>query len=117
MTALANIRRRLALAICPELTAVIVPSDEPPEDAIAVDAQTPGERLAAFRASIGLSQRAFAKELGVSHGNIAMTELNNSFSRKLLKKLAAQYHLSANWLLYGAGPMAIRGELQQRKDT
>jgi len=68
----------------------------------------PGTRLAQFRETLGLSQRAFASALGVSHGAVAFIESGQRTpSKALLVAMADRYGLSSDWLMYGAGEMRM----------
>lgn len=79
---------------------------------------SPGKRLTLFRASSGLSQRAFAQQLGVSGGLIGQLEADLSDpSRAFLQKISDRYNVSADWLLNGHGDMLHapqRGLTRQR---
>ena len=67
-----------------------------------------GKRLAAFRKTLGLSQRAFASSVGVSGGFIGQLEADLlPPSRSFLEKILGRYRVSADWLLYGRGEMLL----------
>lgn len=67
---------------------------------------SPGKRLAAFRNSLNLSQRAFGGVLGVSGGLVGQIEADLSPpSRGFLTKLSDAYGINADWLLNGHGQM------------
>jgi phage repressor protein C with HTH and peptisase S24 domain len=69
---------------------------------------SPGKRLASFRASIRLSQRAFAAEVGTSHPRIVEMEKGKAaLSTAFLAKISARYGVSADWLLHGIGDMLM----------
>lgn len=65
-----------------------------------------GKRLALFRNSLGMSQRAFAAALGVSPGRIGSMETDKDTpSKNFLLKISDTYGVSADWLLNGQGEM------------
>lgn len=67
---------------------------------------SPGKRLAAFRGSLGMNQRAFAQSLGVSPGRIGTLETDAApLSRAFLEKIAGVHGVNADWLLSGHGEM------------
>lgn len=67
---------------------------------------SPGIRLAHFRNSLGMSQRAFAASLGVSPGRIGSMESGAAnLSRAFLQEMSDRYNVSADWLLNGHGEM------------
>lgn len=67
---------------------------------------SPGKRLALFRASIGLSQRALAAALSVSNSAVGQIEANTvTPSKGFLLKISDVYGVSADWLLNGHGEM------------
>lgn len=67
---------------------------------------SPGKRLALFRETLGLSQKAFATEIGVSKGYVGSLEGDiRQPSRGVLTKISERYGVSADWLLEGRGPM------------
>lgn len=66
---------------------------------------SPGQRLALFRKSLGLNQRDFASRLGFSPGRIGSIESGVAApSRNFIERLAAEYSVSSDWLLRGTGP-------------
>lgn len=68
-------------------------------------ADSPGQRLALFRKSLGLNQRDFAARLGFSPGRIGSIESGSAApSRNFIERLAAEYSVSSDWLLRGSGP-------------
>lgn len=69
---------------------------------------SPGKRLALFRKSLGLNQRAFAAALGSSQGRVGAIETDSAPpSRALMQKLADRFRVSSDWLLHGTGDMLI----------
>ncbi|MDP2737520.1 MAG: S24 family peptidase [Pseudorhodobacter sp.] len=69
---------------------------------------SPGKRLAAFRKSLGMSQRAFAASLGTSQARVGSMETDSAeISRAFLRKISERYRVSADWLLHGAGEMLL----------
>ena len=65
---------------------------------------SPGKRLASFRKSLELSQRALAAQLGVSGGYIGQIEADHiAPSRLILETISERYNLSSDWLLNGHG--------------
>lgn len=65
---------------------------------------SPGDRLASFRKSLGMNQRTFASTLGVSPGRIGSMETDaDPPTRGFLQKISQRYHISADWLLNGHG--------------
>lgn len=117
LSALAPLRRRIALALAPELRPVAAPCDGPmpvfrsvrtapqpnarPESGLT----SPAERIAIFRRSIGQSQRGMAATLGVSQGFLGNIEAARCGpSRAFLQKLHARYGVSSDWVLTGTGP-------------
>lgn len=72
---------------------------------------SPGDRLALFRNSLGLSQRGLAAALGVSPSRIGSIEAGHAPpSRAFLQAVSERYLLSGDWLMHGIGPMQ-HGEL------
>lgn len=75
---------------------------------------SPGKRLASFRNSLKLSQKAFAQSIGFSGGLVGQLEADLSPpSRSFLQKLSEVYGVSSDWLLNGRGSMFSEGEAQQ----
>lgn len=69
-------------------------------------ADSPGQRLALFRKSLGLNQRDFAARLGFSPGRIGSIESGSAApSRSFLERLAKEFEVSSDWLLQGIGEM------------
>jgi len=67
---------------------------------------SPGKRLASFRDTLGLSQRALAEALDISHGSVAFIESDERTpSKGFLLKISDRYRVSADWLLHGTGEM------------
>lgn len=67
---------------------------------------SPGKRLASFRKSLGMSQRAFATQVGVSQTRVGSMETDAApLSRAFLEKISEAYGVSADWLLNGHGEM------------
>ncbi|OYX43317.1 MAG: hypothetical protein B7Z02_09205 [Rhodobacterales bacterium 32-67-9] len=67
---------------------------------------SPGKRLASFRQSLGLSQRAFGAAIGTSHATVAFIEGDERDpSRAFLQKISDTYGVNADWLLSGHGEM------------
>jgi len=67
---------------------------------------SPGKRLALFRASLNLSQRAFAAAMGFSQGRIGSVEADiDPPSRAFLQRIGDKFGVSADWLLNGHGEM------------
>lgn len=65
---------------------------------------SPGKRMASFRKSLGISQRAISAQLGVSSGLIGQLEADLiAPSRGFLQKLSDLYGINADWLLNGHG--------------
>lgn len=65
---------------------------------------SPGKRLASFRNSLGINQRVFASQLGVSPSRIGTLETDGAEpSKAFLKKISERYSISADWLLNGHG--------------
>lgn len=68
-------------------------------------ADSPGKRLALFRKSLGMNQRAFAVALGFSPSRIGTIESGSAEpSRSFLQRISERYDVSADWLLHGQGP-------------
>jgi len=60
------------------------------------------ERLKSIRVKSGLSQAKFAKELGVSQGNVGTWETGGSLPGALaLKAIAQKFDCSVDWILTG----------------
>jgi Predicted transcriptional regulators len=60
------------------------------------------ERLKSVRINAGLSQAKFAKELGVSQGNVGTWETGGSLPGALaLKAIAQKFDCSVDWILTG----------------
>ena len=75
------------------------------------------DRLRSIRKKSGLSQAKFAKELGVSPGNVGMWETGSSLPGALaLRGIALKFGCSVDWILTGDGPERIATEpiLQQK---
>lgn len=69
------------------------------------------ERLKKIRKSSGLSQANFAKELGVSQGNVGTWETGGSLPGALaLKTIAQKFDCSIDWILLG-----LEKNLQNKK--
>ncbi|MBU2702815.1 transcriptional regulator with XRE-family HTH domain [Sporomusaceae bacterium BoRhaA] len=69
------------------------------------------ERLKTVRKNSGLSQANFAKELGVSQGNVGTWETGGSLPGALaLKTIAQKFDCSIDWILLG-----IEKDMQQQK--
>jgi phage repressor protein C with HTH and peptisase S24 domain len=67
-------------------------------------ADSPGKRLALFRAARGLSQRDLAVALGVSPAAVGLIENDSRTpSKNFLLKISDRYMVSSDWLLHGAG--------------
>lgn len=65
---------------------------------------SPGKRLALFRKTLGMTQRALASVLGVSPGRIGSMETDVDLpSRSFLQTISERYNISADWLLNGHG--------------
>lgn len=65
---------------------------------------SPGKRLASFRNSLGIAQRRFAAEIGVSPSRIGTLETDGAEpSRAFLQAISDRYNISADWLLNGHG--------------
>ena len=64
------------------------------------------ERLATVRNSLGLSQRAFARRLGVFQQNINRYESGVSLPQaEFLQIIALKESISVDWLVLGRGRM------------
>lgn len=69
------------------------------------------KRLKTIRKKAGLSQANFAKELGVSQGNVGTWEIGGSLPGALaLKTIAQKFDCSIDWILIG-----VERNLQQQK--
>lgn len=69
-------------------------------------ADSPGKRLALFRAARGLSQRDLAVALGVSPAAVGLIESDSRTpSKNFLLKISDRYMVSSDWLLHGTGEM------------
>lgn len=69
------------------------------------------ERLKTIRKNSGLSQANFAKELGVSQGNVGTWETGGSLPGALaLKTIAQKFGCSIDWILLG-----VEKDMQQQK--
>lgn len=65
---------------------------------------SPGKRLAAFRESLGLSQRDFGAMLGTSNATVGFIESDSRTpSKAFLLKISDVYGINADWLLSGHG--------------
>ncbi len=67
-----------------------------------------GDRLKQVRIELGLKQKDFALQLGITP--TALSEIENgrnNISQPILRKLMNLYGLDANWLVNGEGPMRI----------
>lgn len=66
--------------------------------------QAIAERLKAIRKKAGLSQASFAKELGISQGNVGTWETGKSLPGALaLKVINQKFDYSIDWILTGKG--------------
>lgn len=73
---------------------------------------TSSDRLGIFISQRGLVQRELATSLGVAHSHIGNIAAGRSEpSREFARKMLLIYGVSANWLLFGVGPMMIYPEL------
>lgn len=69
-------------------------------------ADSPGQRLAMFRKSLGLNQRDFAARLGFSAGRVGSIESDAAPpSRGFLERIAKEFCVSSDWMLHGVGDM------------
>lgn len=69
-------------------------------------------RLQEARAALDLSQRAFGEALGVSHVSVARWETGKTEVSLLTAKAIEQvWRISADWLLFGVGPMMAPARL------
>lgn len=69
---------------------------------------SPGARLREFRMSLGIDQKVFAEQLGLSQAAISHAEKGRrSISKELLSKLFRRYGLNHTWLLYGKGAVYV----------
>jgi transcriptional regulator with XRE-family HTH domain len=71
------------------------------------------QRILTVRQRLGLSQRAFAKRLGVSSGIVGRWERGAGMTVTMLDRIATVGGVTAEWLLHGtaaAGPRPPRGD-------
>jgi transcriptional regulator with XRE-family HTH domain len=67
---------------------------------------TVNERIKEIRRTLKLSQRAFAKEVYVSHGYLAGIELgHNEVKDRLIHLIVISFSVNKHWLLTGKGRM------------
>jgi transcriptional regulator with XRE-family HTH domain len=65
-----------------------------------------GIRLKKIREENDLSQRDFAKKIGISQGMLSGIENGTEkFSKRTQKIVCLEFKVEENWLLYGQGPM------------
>lgn len=70
---------------------------------------TLAERLATVVEGSGLSQTAFADEIGVSQGFVSQVRYGRSnLSPRTAKMIESKFGVSAEWLLTGAGARQIK---------
>jgi transcriptional regulator with XRE-family HTH domain len=66
------------------------------------DPKTLGERIAASRQKLGLSQAEFIRQMGVAHTTVRAWEGNENYpSIELLRKASEVLHVSTSYLLDG----------------
>ena len=110
-----QLRKQIALAICPELAALPESGPVPGFRSVRIAHQpdarpesgltSPAARIAAFRRSIGMSQRGFADVFGVTRRVISYVETGQRHpSRVLLIAMSKNFKLSTDWVLTGTGP-------------
>jgi len=70
-----------------------------------------GERIKKLIEALGLSQRKFAKELGISHATISEYISGNiKPSSKVLKAIEEKFNVNPEWLREGKGEMFLPKE-------
>jgi hypothetical protein len=75
-------------------------------------------RFMAFYTSLGVSEREFAKTVGVSQGFIQSVKTGSAFSTENLQKILSAYPtLSVDWLLWGTGEMLLNGKKRRLGDS
>ncbi len=71
-------------------------------------ATTTGQRLKQIREMQGMSQTAFAKAIGLSHGYITTLENDKQeLSNRLITIVSSTFHVDPEWLRTGEGSMAL----------
>lgn len=67
------------------------------------DMKTTGDRILYIRKALGLTQTEFAQQLELSRGAVGNWEHDKGITQKNLKKIAAAFGCSLDWLLSGSG--------------
>jgi len=69
-----------------------------------------GERIRFLRKSMGLTQKEFAKKIGITQGYLTEVESGKKQpSEKVLKLISHTFGVSYEWLKYGKGEMWEKG--------
>lgn len=68
-----------------------------------------GKRIKTLREELGMKQKEFAAELGVSGSLLSQIETGHKNPvYDFLYKLMSHYHVSLDWLFYGTGKMFLK---------
>lgn len=69
--------------------------------------ESEGSRIRQLRASLGMTQQAFATLIGVSRGAVGNWELDQGIKKENLQTIALKTGTSLEWLAFGSGPAPI----------
>ena len=70
------------------------------------------ERLKELRKSLGLSQEAFGKRLGVTKASISRLENGaNSFTEQMIKSICREFNVNYIWFVEGQGSAEIESDI------
>ncbi|WP_001012791.1 helix-turn-helix domain-containing protein [Leptospira interrogans] len=76
------------------------------------------DRLQALITALGLNQKEFAVQLGVSPAFVNdVIKRGKSFSQDTIIKLVSKFRVNLNWFLWGAGEMFLPPPDEQDKQT
>jgi transcriptional regulator with XRE-family HTH domain len=69
-----------------------------------------GKRLKRIRKGLGLTQREFAKSIGISEATLRRYESGQNFpDAGVLERIANKYGVNTHWLVTGRGTIFLRG--------
>ncbi|GAB6075420.1 helix-turn-helix domain-containing protein [Desulfurobacterium crinifex] len=73
-----------------------------------------GKRLKKVRKTLGITQRNFAKEIGISEATLRRYE-NEQFlpDAEVLQRLAKKFGINIHWLITGEGSMFVNPDLKE----
>lgn len=74
------------------------------------------KRIRELRKSLGLSQKEFAKKIGLKQNAISYMEKDNStVTEQNIKTICSQFSANENWLRTGEGKMFLENEKKQKE--